>query len=158
MGDAELIGISMTEHDPNQTDEAAFAEGFVGISLHQLSRKPDADLAIWQSEWKPGTANHILAEQEWQRRITVRQLHEQFRLEERIANGNRWWSIVAAVIGVIGTLAGVGLGKWLDSSGQETRAVAQTEALAPGQQQTPENKAKSAAPSTASQVAKHSKK
>lgn len=101
----------MPEYDPNQTEQAEFDEGYAGISLSELAQMSDVKLATWQSGWKPGTDKHILAEKEWQRRIAVRELREQFRLEERLANGNRWWSIAAAVIGVIGTLLGVWLGK-----------------------------------------------
>ena len=101
----------MSDYDLNQTEQAAFAEGYAGVTLGELAQMSDVELATWQSGWRPGTDKHILAEKEWQRRIAARELREQFRLEERLANGNRWWSIAAAVIGVVGTLLGVWLGK-----------------------------------------------
>lgn len=110
----------MLEYDPNKTEQAQSDEGYAGISLGELSQKTDAGLATWQSGWKPGTDKHILAEKEWQRRIAARQLREQFRLEERLANRNRWWSIATAVIGVIGTLLGVWLGKQSEPIRQAT--------------------------------------
>lgn len=117
----------MPERDINQTERAAFAEGFAGITLKELSEMPDVELAKWQADWKPGTDKYILAEKEWQRRIAMRELGEQFRLDERLANGNRWWSIAAAGIGVIGTLLGVWLGK---QSEPITQAAGQQESTA----------------------------
>ena len=141
----------MSERDPNQSKQAAFAEGFAGVTLSELSQMPDVELATWQSGWKPGTDKHILAEKEWQRRIALRELREQFRLEERLANGNRWWSIAAAVIGVIGTLLGVWLGKQSEPSRQaatpqESAAIS----TAPPQSQPSSTSATSAAKATTS--------
>ena len=98
------------------SEEEAFAEGFVGVGRDDLAAMPDAELAQWQAGWKAGTTKHILAEKEWARRLTMRQLHEQFKLEERVARVNRWWGIGASIIGVIGTLGGVWLGVVLASS------------------------------------------
>ena len=140
----------MREIDPNQTEQAAFAEGFAGVSLSELAQMPDVELATWQSGWKPGTDKHILAEKEWQRRIALRELREQFRLEERLANGNRWWSIAAAVIGVIGTLLGVWLGKQSEPSRQAVAPqVSATTATGPIQQSAASTTATSAASATA---------
>lgn len=147
-------GGAMTEHDPNQAADAAFDEGFVGVSPSELARMSDAELATLQSGWKPGTDKHILAEKEWQRRTALRQMREQFKLDERIANGNRWWSIAAAAIGIIGTLVGVVLGKWLDSPGQEAKLTLQTELSVPQQQQPSGNSAASTASSSTSKPEK----
>lgn len=144
----------MTGQDSDEAADAAFADGFVGISLSELARMSDAELAIWQSGLKPGTDKHILAEKEWQRRTALRQMREQFKLDERIANGNRWWSIAAAAIGIIGTLVGVVLGKWLDLPGQEAKLTSQTELSVPKQQQPSGNSATSAASSSTSKPEK----
>lgn len=141
----------MSERDPNQSEQADFAEGFAGVTLNELSQMPDVELATWQSGWKPGTDKHILAEKEWQRRIALRELREQFRLEERLANGNRWWSIAAAVIGVIGTLLGVWLGKQSEpnrqaAAPQESAAIS----AAPTQLQAPSSSATSEVSATIS--------
>lgn len=119
----------------------------------------DAELATWQSGWKPGTDKHILAEKEWQRRIAVRQLREQFKLEERIANGNRWWSIAVAAIGVIGTLSGAWLADRLSSSHQATSQQAQTQTASPAasQQTQSSSSATSARSSTTAQPEKKAK-
>ena len=59
----------------------------------------DADLAHWQNGWNPEARRHILAQKEWARRLAMSQLQEQFKLEEKVANANRWWGVWAAVIG-----------------------------------------------------------
>ena len=94
----------------------AFVEGFLGVSRNELEGMSDAELAQWQAGWKPETEKHILADKEWTRRLSMRQLGEQFKLEERLAKVNRWWSIGSAFIGVVGTLAGVALGAWWQAS------------------------------------------
>jgi hypothetical protein len=98
-----------------------------------LSRMSDAELAVYQAGWKARTHYDILAEREWQRRMVGHELQEQFKLEERLAQANqahaaeiaksaqehverlssntRWWSLAAAVVGVLGTLAGAWLSK-----------------------------------------------
>jgi len=147
----------MTDLDPNQTEQAAFAEGYAGVSLGELARMPDAELATWQSGWRPGTDKHILAEKEWQRRTAQRELREQFKLEERLANANRWWAMGVAVIGVIGTLAGVWLGKYLELSGQQVTAQkVQTQTASPAltQQKPSGSSATSPTSSSAGQPAK----
>lgn len=81
----------------------------------ELEELSDADLAHWQNGWNPEAKRHILAEKEWARRLAMRQLQEQFRLEEQVAKANRWWSVWAAVIGVVGTLTGAVLGAVLQA-------------------------------------------
>ena len=97
----------MTE---SSSEQEAFSEGFVGIRRKELEAMPDAELAQWQAGWKSGTEKHILAEKEWARRLAMRQLREQFKLEEKVARVNRWWGVGASLIGVVGALAGVWLG------------------------------------------------
>jgi hypothetical protein len=115
-----------------------------------LSRMSDAELATYQSGWKARTQYDILAEREWQRRMVAHELHEQFQLEERLSQANqahaaalalaaqahaerlsantRWWSLAAAVVGVLGTLAGA----WL-SKPDPAPTVTPTEARSPQQ-------------------------
>ena len=100
----------------SKSGREAFAEGLVGVSRNELEDMPDVELAIWQAGWETGTGKHILAEKEWTRRLSMRQLREQFRLEEQVAKVGRWWSVGAAVIGVVGTLVGAALGAWLQAS------------------------------------------
>lgn len=140
--------------------EQQMAEGFLGTSPDELEKLSDAELASWQSHIPAGLPQHILAEKEWQRRIAIRQLREQFKLEEKIANGNRWWGMAAAVVGVIGTLSGVWLGKHLEPSAlQATAQQAQTQAASPAAspQTQPSSASTSASSSTTSQPVKKAK-
>jgi hypothetical protein len=131
----------------------AFGEGFAGATQSELAAMPDAELAQWQAGWKPGTEKHILAEKEWVRRLTTRQLQEQYRYEERLARANRWWSIGAATLGIVGTLAGAWFGAHLEgaktSEHSQSSAVvspsAASKPIAPGS-------SPSSAPSAGSQV------
>jgi len=68
-----------------QISEEEFAAGFLGTSRSELEAMNDPQLAQWHAGWKPGTAHHILAEKEWQRRLSTRQLQEQFKLDARLA-------------------------------------------------------------------------
>lgn len=92
--------------------------------MAKLKEMSDTELAQWQSGYREDTSNYILAEREWANRLASRQLAEQFGLEVKLANTNRWWSIVVACIGVIGVLAGAWLGANLDQSTGERGAGA----------------------------------
>ncbi|WCM90637.1 hypothetical protein [Acidovorax sp. NCPPB 3576] len=92
--------------------DEAFDEGFQGISRSQLEAMNDLALAEWQSGWKPRTAKDILAEKEWQRRMFVRQLQEQFKLDSKLSEATNRAMQFAAIIGVLGTLAGAGVGAY----------------------------------------------
>ena len=93
-------------------DNSEFDDGFLGISKRELEGMSDAKLAQWQAGWKAGTEKHILAEKEWERRIGIRQLREQFNLDSQLARANERAMRFAAVIGVLGTLAGAALGMY----------------------------------------------
>lgn len=61
------------------------------IKPRELSKKSDADLAFWQSEFEPNSPQYRLAEQEWQRRLIVSQIRT---------------TRYAALVGILGTLVG----------------------------------------------------
>ena len=82
----------------------------------ELDKLSDDDLAHWQHGWNPEAVRHILAQKEWARRLAMRQLHEQFKLDEKVANTNRRWSIGASLLGVVGTLAGAVIGAKLQGA------------------------------------------
>ena len=94
----------------DKSEREAFAEGFAGVSREELEEMSDIELAQLHNGWNPEATRYILAEKEWTRRLAMRQLQEQFKLEEKVANTNRRWSIAAALIGVVGTLAGAVIG------------------------------------------------
>ena len=70
----------------------------------------ESELAQWQSILKIGEPKHILAEREWQRRMISHQLTAQYELDAKLAAANERAMRFAAIIGVMGTLAGAGLG------------------------------------------------
>jgi hypothetical protein len=89
-----------------------FNEGYYGTKSKELAEMSDDALAAWQAGWKERTADDILAEREWQRRM----LAHEFGLNRRIANLNAKWAIVVAIVGVCGTLAGAWLGATLQAA------------------------------------------
>jgi hypothetical protein len=78
-----------------------------------LSAMTDATLAEWQAGWQVHTARGILASKEWDRRLAIRQMHEQFQLDQRLMDANVKAMRFAAVLSVLGTLAGAALGAYL---------------------------------------------
>jgi hypothetical protein len=92
------------------------AEALVGFDLSQLRSWDDLDLAAWQIQYGVGSMQHILASQEWQRRIVARQIRA---------------SHITAWVGVIGTLFGVFFGWWLSSlqHRSDTKGRAQSQAV-----------------------------
>lgn len=78
--------------------------------MSDLETKTDAELAEWHSGWRPGTAFHILAEREWERRQSIKMMHEQFKLDERLAEVNAKAMRFASVLTVCASLAGAALG------------------------------------------------
>jgi len=83
------------------------------ISTDELARMSDSSLALWQANNTSAEAREHLAKYEWQRRIAERQMKERYALDQKLAKGNRWWGLVASIVGVIGTLLGVWLGKYV---------------------------------------------
>jgi hypothetical protein len=79
--------------------EQRWNEGFVKMDSRILAEIPDDYLANLQAGIRPETAPYIRAEQEWQRRLIVRQVHA---------------ALWASVIGVVGVIVGVG---WLLTQG-----------------------------------------
>ena len=78
--------------------------------MSDLETKTDAELAEWHSGWRPGTAFHTLAEREWERRQSIRTMHEQFKLDERLAEVNARAMRFATVLTVCASLAAAALG------------------------------------------------
>ena len=129
---------------------AAFHEGYLGVAAGELLELADVELAQLQAQYPSGSAQGILAEKEWQRRLSVRQLQEQFRLDSRLAEATNNAMKFAAIIGVVGTLTGAGLGAYSTlkaSSGQTSPSATQPQAQAiPGMSTTPPTPAKAPAP------------
>lgn len=92
--------------------DQAFEDGFLGISQERLRAMRDSELIQYQIGNKPGTVQFELAAEERHRRMISHQLEEQFKLDAKLAAGNERAMIVAAVIGVLGALAGAALGMY----------------------------------------------
>lgn len=90
----------------NEQEDLAFRAGFSrarnGILATELAAMTDDELASWQVGWTPETANHILAEKEWQRRM----LTHEFGMNRQLAEYAARWQRFSAFVGVIGTLIG----------------------------------------------------
>lgn len=94
----------------------------------------DEQLANWQGGWQANTPKYILAEKEWERRM----ISHEFSLQKQLAAANQRWSIIAAIIGVVGTLAGAVLGGYLSQKDNLQSSPQQTQLL-PSQAQAQKN-------------------
>lgn len=95
--------------DKNEVGD--FTEGFyttkIGTNMRALSTKTDEELADWQSQRPVGSAAHILAEKEWERRLSERALQVTIRATEEAARLSGRRTIEAAVVGAaLAALAG----------------------------------------------------
>ena len=77
---------------------------FEALDRNEVCRMDDKQLATWQSSYQAGSAQWLLAEHEWQRRLTERQI--------AAARSANWRSVIG---GIAGTSFGVLLGWWLSS-------------------------------------------
>ena len=60
----------------------------------QLRKKSDEDLALYQKGWKPATAQWILADKEWDRRLMMESIK---------------WQRISIWAGLLGTVLGAAL-------------------------------------------------
>ena len=66
---------------------------FSSINRSEFAKQDDKALAVWQSEYEPGSPQYILAEHEWQRRLTAQQVQA-----TRFA---AWVALVGVVVGAL---------------------------------------------------------
>lgn len=103
--------------------------------MADLENMTDEQLANWQGGWQANTPKYILAEKEWERRM----ISHEFSLQKQLAAANQRWSIIAAIIGVVGTLAGAVLGGYLsqkDNSPPLLQQMRSTPSQSPTQKNT----------------------
>lgn len=81
-------------------DEAFADMASLRVTRAALSGMRDGELALWQAQQKPGSAESILADHEWRSRLLAQQ--------NRAIYG-------AAILGIVGVLVGVLLGWYLRS-------------------------------------------
>ncbi len=93
------------------------SEGFAKVRLaatpRDLARKSDTDLALWQSQYQPGSREYLSADREWNRRLTASQVSAMK---------------FAAVVGVCGTLLGAVVGAYIQSQGSTSPTKGETTA------------------------------
>jgi hypothetical protein len=96
----------------NSVEDVAFEDGFRGVSQADLESMSDGALADWQANRQTGTALSILGEREWQRRLMVKQLREQFDLNSRLAEAseraNRFTMLCVVAATIVGAIIGGG--------------------------------------------------
>lgn len=84
-------------------DQAQLAEDYLKVDRKALAKMPDKELAEWQGRYPPSCPQFILAEYEWQRRLTVEQV-----------KASRFATVVGALAGIGGAIIG-SLMTWLIS-------------------------------------------
>jgi hypothetical protein len=80
-----------------------------------MKEMSDRDLATFQAGNQERTANSILADQEWKRRL----IREEFNLHKQLADADRKWLMISAFIGVVGTIVGAIVGAWITTSAEQ---------------------------------------
>ena len=91
---------------------------FDTLERSALLRMGDKELAVWQAQFTADQPQWLLAEHEWQRRLTAQQIRA---------------SHITAWVGVVGTLAGVFFGWWLSSLQHRSAPQVQAQSHAAGQ-------------------------
>lgn len=97
----------MASEEDKAGQEKEFDDAFADVaSLREtrakLSRLEDGKLALWHAEQKPGSAEFILADHEWQSRQVKLQNQAIYRA-----------SVIGALSGIVGVVLGVVLGWYL---------------------------------------------
>ena len=82
-------------HVIGQVHTARVKKDFGELDVVRMAGFSNKELAAWQFEHQPGTPQYIIADHEWQRRLTMQQVRTSYR---------------TAWIGVAGTLLGTALG------------------------------------------------
>lgn len=91
---------SFGEHFVRQVGRTITKADFEKISPFAIAKMSDKELALWQSEHPADSPQFLLAQYEWQRRLTTRQVRA---------------TRFAAWIGILGVIIGTLIG-WLLSS------------------------------------------
>ena len=73
--------------------EKRLKEEFANLGSDQLAKFSDKDLAAWQAEYPPNSAQQILAQFEWNRRLTEKQV--------RSARFAAWVGLIGVVLGAV---------------------------------------------------------
>lgn len=86
-----------------EIEEKSFRQGFaetsIDASMRELAPMSDEELAQWQSLRAIGSGAHILAEKEWERRLSERAMQMTIRATEQAARLSGRRTIEGAVVG-----------------------------------------------------------
>ncbi len=85
-------------------DEAFADMASLRVTCAALSVMKEGELALWQAEQKPGSAEFILADHEWRSRRVKLQNRAIYRA-----------SVIGALSGIVGVVLGVVLGWYLQN-------------------------------------------
>jgi hypothetical protein len=88
-----------TEQFFNVIESNILRAEFMDVDRRAIANMKDHDLALWQSKYPESSPQYIIAEHEWQRRLTVEQV-----------NASRF----AAFMGLLGAVVGAFI-TWLAS-------------------------------------------
>ncbi len=91
------------ERQRQNEEQEQLAEDYLKVDRKALAKMPDKELAEWQGRYPPSCPQFILAEYEWQRRLTVEQV-----------KASRFATVVGALAGIGGAIIG-SLMTWLIS-------------------------------------------
>jgi hypothetical protein len=104
-------------------------EAFRSLDRRGLSTMDDKSLAAWQSEFRQDEPEWIIAEHEWQRRLTTEQIEAtmnaataQVEATSHAANRQAWFGVAGAVIGALLILVGERLSQ-VPASGSMSNSV-----------------------------------
>ena len=103
----------MSDEKPNKDFENGFYKVRLGVTRKELSLMRDEPLASWQESQKTGSAQYILADQEWQSRRLGRQIRAMYGV---------------AIVGIAGVVLGVILGWYLRSFDSKIPVAANNQA------------------------------
>lgn len=79
------------------------------MTLEELEKLSDSDLAAHHSGWKPHSEHELLCRFEWQRRAQV----HSYRLAEKISQRERAATLIGVAVGAATTMLGVFLTNWV---------------------------------------------
>ena len=87
------------KHAPQMVRDAIQSMDYAAIDQEAIRKMDNKDFAKWQADRSDSLHHQLFANQEWSQRLLEKQLRSQ-----------RW----LAILGVVGTLAGVALGFFLE--------------------------------------------
>lgn len=111
----------MSDDETNPDTNRGYYKVRLGVTHRELARMTEEQLASWQSQFSDGTAQFLLGEREWQRRLVVEQV-----------NATKFSGWLGVVGSISAALLGVVLGYFLGT--QSTKEEPQSKTTTEGGQ------------------------